>query len=364
MATHIQIRRDTAANWTAANPVLLLGEIGIETNTTVTSSTSKLYKAKIGDGTTAWNALPYFSISSPISIADVDGLENDLAKKADLVDGLVPAEQIPSIAITEYLGKVDDEAEMLTLIGEKGDWCIRQDEGIPYVIVGNDPSLFSNWMALLIPSNPVITVNGKTGPTVVIGISDIDTLATELAGKASSSHSHSISNITGLTDELNSKASTRDVLRFINISDGTPVTGTTGITLLKSVLIPAGTFQPGDVIRIRLRNRKTGGNGVFTSGIYIHTLPQVSGASQLGIYTTTGITNLTTGMKRDFYIKSATVTEGMWSNQSLASDDIFTVQNVSNTNIDWTVDQYILATVNPNSASDSIVNSSMIIEIL
>lgn len=46
----IQYRRDTAANWTAVNPVLAAGEPGYETTSTF---------FKIGDGTTAWNSLPY-----------------------------------------------------------------------------------------------------------------------------------------------------------------------------------------------------------------------------------------------------------------------------------------------------------------
>lgn len=46
----IQLRNDTSSNWTSANPVLLSGEIGIETNTN---------KYKIGNGSTAWNSLPY-----------------------------------------------------------------------------------------------------------------------------------------------------------------------------------------------------------------------------------------------------------------------------------------------------------------
>lgn len=50
MADIIQIRRDTAANWTSANPTLADGEIGYETDT---------YKMKIGDGTTAWSSLAY-----------------------------------------------------------------------------------------------------------------------------------------------------------------------------------------------------------------------------------------------------------------------------------------------------------------
>ena len=50
MADIIQIRRDTAANWTSANPVLAQGELGVETDTD---------KIKIGDGSTAWTSLEY-----------------------------------------------------------------------------------------------------------------------------------------------------------------------------------------------------------------------------------------------------------------------------------------------------------------
>lgn len=52
----IQLRRGTAAEWLAANPVLLAGEAGIETDTR---------KIKIGDGATAWSSLVYFIVGSP-----------------------------------------------------------------------------------------------------------------------------------------------------------------------------------------------------------------------------------------------------------------------------------------------------------
>ena len=55
MSVRIQFRRDTAAEWTAANPVLAEGELGIELDTNF---------FKIGDGTTAWNSLSYSSIPS------------------------------------------------------------------------------------------------------------------------------------------------------------------------------------------------------------------------------------------------------------------------------------------------------------
>jgi Major tropism determinant N-terminal domain len=50
MTTRIKLRRDTATNWTTANPVLALAEPGVETDTN---------KMKIGDGTTAWDKLQY-----------------------------------------------------------------------------------------------------------------------------------------------------------------------------------------------------------------------------------------------------------------------------------------------------------------
>lgn len=48
----LQLRRDTAANWTSNTPTLLAGEMGVETDTG---------KFKVGDGTTTWTALAYSS---------------------------------------------------------------------------------------------------------------------------------------------------------------------------------------------------------------------------------------------------------------------------------------------------------------
>lgn len=51
----IELRNDTAANWTAANPVLAAGEFGCENDTLL---------FKKGDGATAWNSLPYANAGS------------------------------------------------------------------------------------------------------------------------------------------------------------------------------------------------------------------------------------------------------------------------------------------------------------
>ncbi len=67
----IQLRNDTATNWASANPVLLAGEVGIETD-------SVRNRIKIGDGTTAWNDLPYF----------LDAREEEVGDYQDFLDGL------------------------------------------------------------------------------------------------------------------------------------------------------------------------------------------------------------------------------------------------------------------------------------
>ena len=49
MAVQIQFRNDTAANWTSANPILAVGELGLESDTG---------QYKIGNGVATWTARP------------------------------------------------------------------------------------------------------------------------------------------------------------------------------------------------------------------------------------------------------------------------------------------------------------------
>jgi sugar lactone lactonase YvrE len=54
VSRRIQLRRDTADNWTSINPILAQGEIGYET--------TGFKRMKVGDGVTRWAALSYFNI--------------------------------------------------------------------------------------------------------------------------------------------------------------------------------------------------------------------------------------------------------------------------------------------------------------
>lgn len=75
----LQLRRDTAANWTAANPVLANGEPGLETDTG---------KVKYGNGTQNWAALPYatntpLASSAPPAIGTASAGTSSSAARAD-----------------------------------------------------------------------------------------------------------------------------------------------------------------------------------------------------------------------------------------------------------------------------------------
>jgi hypothetical protein len=85
MALKIQLRRDLAANWAANNPLLLNGEIGIETDT---------LKFKIGNGTQRWNAIESYAFKpgQPNGIATLNS------------EGKVPFSQLPDQV------SLDDEA--------------------------------------------------------------------------------------------------------------------------------------------------------------------------------------------------------------------------------------------------------------
>ena len=81
MSVLIQFRRDTAAAWTAANPVLASGEMGVETNTN---------QFKIGNGSTPWNSLPYGGIAGgpgatgPQGITGATGIQGPVGATGDV----------------------------------------------------------------------------------------------------------------------------------------------------------------------------------------------------------------------------------------------------------------------------------------
>jgi hypothetical protein len=86
--------------------------------------------------------------------------------------------QLPDIAVTEYLGDSANEAAMLALTGEQGDWTTRTDLGTVWIITGSDPSVIGGWTQLSYPTAPVTSVATKTGAVTLdssdVGLGNVD----------------------------------------------------------------------------------------------------------------------------------------------------------------------------------------------
>ena len=74
----MQQRRGTAAQWTAANPILAAGEIGFETDTS---------KFKMGNGSSTWSALQYFANAAELA-AIIDGAPATLNTLNELAEAM------------------------------------------------------------------------------------------------------------------------------------------------------------------------------------------------------------------------------------------------------------------------------------
>jgi hypothetical protein len=84
MATRMQQRRGTAAQWTSANPVLNAGEMGWESDTN---------KFKIGDGTNHWASIDYF--------ADINSTVNPAFGSSITFEGATANDFETTLAITD-----------------------------------------------------------------------------------------------------------------------------------------------------------------------------------------------------------------------------------------------------------------------
>lgn len=144
----LEFRRDTAAHWTSANPVLAAGEPGYETDTG---------KLKIGDGSTAWSTLAYFAAGST----------SPLTTKGDLfghstVDARIPVGSNDQVLIADSTQTVGVKwgpapagaGGALTLIGST---VLAADAA--NLSVGSIPGSYSVlWVVLMVRSTAAVNL--------------------------------------------------------------------------------------------------------------------------------------------------------------------------------------------------------------
>ena len=144
--TQIKLRRDTSANFTSKNPVLGIGEPAYETDTK---------KLKIGDGTTAYTQLEYFSaggggstdISATLPLKIVDGvisLEVD-GQTIQVVDGKLHA-NLDELGneVNTLAGRVTAVEADITNKASKSDLAAKQDKLNPVAPLGINQTTISN----------------------------------------------------------------------------------------------------------------------------------------------------------------------------------------------------------------------------
>ena len=151
--TQIKLRRDTAANFTSKNPVLGVGEPAYETDTK---------KLKIGDGTTAYTQLEYFSaggggstnITATLPLKIVDGvisLEVD-GQTVQIVDGKLHANldelgnKVNSLTgeVADLSGRVTAAEADIANKASKSDLAVKQDKLNTIAPLGINQTTISN----------------------------------------------------------------------------------------------------------------------------------------------------------------------------------------------------------------------------
>jgi hypothetical protein len=147
MATKIQLRRDTSANWTSINPTLFSGEIGFETNTG---------KFKIGNGSTVWSSLDYFIDSSDLSAyLTTASASTTYATIDSLNSGIISA----SAAAVSYL--IDSAPAALNTLNELA------------AALGDDENFATTITTSIATKSPLYpSTNAQTGSTYTLVLSD------------------------------------------------------------------------------------------------------------------------------------------------------------------------------------------------
>lgn len=147
------------------------------------------------------------------------------------------------------------------------------------------------------------------------------------------------------------------VSKFLGTVAPATVTGTTAETLLSELLIPANTFTAGDCFTILFRARRQ--SQLFTDrwNFYISNQSGVfSGKPLMGFQTIGNISQFGITCERNVTIYNATTT--YYVNSLAARYDDFNNDNLSSSNIDWTVAQYIIMTCIPATTGQQIFNVS------
>ena len=300
MAVRMQQRRGTSEQWTLANPILAEGEIGFETDGN---------KFKLGDGVNRWNTLAYF--------VNVDGLGEQLEDYIPIEEkgepdgvatldatGQVPANQLgnATVDLSDYATEeyVDGLAANYEVAGAAAQALSDAEDyadglAANYDAAGSATTAESNANSYTDDLIGDATVDGTSGNTVTdrisTAVSDLVSSAPEaldtlnelaaalgddenfattvtnaIAGKADSSHTHGIEDLTDFDVDTPVE---NQVLKF---------DGTAWINAAAGGGIQASEEPPVDTEAFPLWfNTTTGRAYIYYDDFWVELTPSISG---------------------------------------------------------------------------------------
>lgn len=160
MAQQIQLRRDTAANWASANPVLAEGEPGLDLDNQI---------LKFGNGSDDWATLPGFSVD--VSLTDEDILltstytgnlntatpPTTVAEALELIDGFTLGGDVSDLM--DKIKTVETVAPAGTATGSGNIFLVQGDFTLPPASMFEGQIVFVGALGLTDPLT--ITANGS-----------------------------------------------------------------------------------------------------------------------------------------------------------------------------------------------------------
>jgi len=196
-----------------------------------TPTDNSVTSAKITDGSILNVDI---NAAAEIATSKIAGLDATLTAKADLVGGVVPTSQIPSLAINDTFVSVS-QAAMLDLTAQVGDICVRSDLTKTFVLQASPASILGNWVEMAATGN-VLSVNTQQG-AIVLGAGDV---GADPAGSASTAQTEAQSFATALVDDLSGV--TNATTARSNLGLGTAATTAAADYVPKAVVTAADDF--------------------------------------------------------------------------------------------------------------------------
>jgi hypothetical protein len=150
---------------------------------------------------------------------------------------------------------------------------------------------------------------------------------------------------------------------FSSTSNGATVTGSLSVTISKSLLIPANSYQVDDAPEVIYRTIRLTGTASWVARMYINTTASLTGAVLITTPSAVGGGSFFQQVSRVLAIVSATNDTYIYPSSSGNTND-YTVpgslqgQSVA---IDWTQNNYVIVTSQLNNTSNQILSNLIVV---